>query len=66
MSLTNYLMQSLVLVLIFAAPGLGLAGQLEASSVAVIVAALWLSQLLLSHLWFARFRRGPVEAPVRA
>ncbi|WP_460682666.1 DUF418 domain-containing protein [Nesterenkonia populi] len=66
MSLTNYLLQSLVLMLIFAAPGLGLAGQLEAGAVGGIVLALWAAQLLVSHLWFAKFKRGPLEAPVRA
>lgn len=65
MSLTNYLSQSLVLALVFSGLGAGLAGQLSAVQVAGLVAGLWLSQVLLSWIWFRRFRRGPLEAPVR-
>lgn len=66
MSLTNYLGQSLVLALIFSALGLGLAGQLTALQVGGIALGLWLLQLLLSRLWMAAFRTGPLEAPLRA
>ncbi|WP_344684565.1 MULTISPECIES: DUF418 domain-containing protein [Actinomycetes] len=66
MSLTNYLGQSLVLAVVFSALGLGLAGELTALQIGVIVLGLWLLQLLLSRLWMAGFRTGPLEAPLRA
>ncbi len=66
MSLTNYLTQSLIMVVLFAGVGLGLAGELSELAVGGIVLAIWGSQLLVSHLWFARFSRGPLEAPLRA
>ncbi|MGQ7788229.1 DUF418 domain-containing protein [Nesterenkonia sp. K-15-9-6] len=66
MSLTNYLGQSLVLAVVFSALGLGLAGELTALQIGVIVLGLWAVQLLLSRLWMAGFRTGPLEAPLRA
>lgn len=70
MSLSNYLGQSLALALLFSALGvplgLGVAGQLSASQVGVVVVLLWLAQLGISHLWLRFFARGPVEAPLRA
>ncbi|WP_218221094.1 DUF418 domain-containing protein [Nesterenkonia sp. Act20] len=70
MSLSNYLGQSLVLAVLFSvlgAPlGLGLAGQLSASQVGLVVVGLWTVQLGLSGLWLRRFSRGPVEFPLRA
>jgi uncharacterized protein len=66
MSLTNYLGQSVVMVMLFSGVGFGLAGQLSEAAVGVVVLGVWLAQLALSHLWFLRFRRGPVEFPFRA
>lgn len=66
MSLTNYLSQSLVMVLIFSGLGLGLAGELSGATVGLVVLAIWAAQLIISHLWFTRFSRGPLEAPLRA
>lgn len=66
MSLTNYLGQSLIMVILFSGVGFGLGGQLSEVTVGVVVLGIWLAQLALSHLWFSRFRRGPVEVPFRA
>lgn len=70
MSLSNYLGQSLVLAVLFSALGaplgLGLAGQLSASQVGLVVVGLWVVQLVLSRVWLRRFGRGPVEVPLRA
>ncbi|WP_120004608.1 DUF418 domain-containing protein [Nesterenkonia muleiensis] len=66
MSLTNYLGQSVVMVIIFAGIGFGLGGQLSEVTVGAVVLGIWVVQLLVSHLWFTRFRRGPLEAPFRA
>ncbi|WP_022872712.1 DUF418 domain-containing protein [Nesterenkonia alba] len=66
MSLSNYLGQSLVLALLFSGLGFGLAGELNAGLVGLIVVLIWLGQIIFSHLWLARFKRGPVEIPFRA
>lgn len=65
MSLTNYLTQSVVMVLIFTGLGFGLAGEVSAVTVGVMIALIWGSQLVLSSLWFRRFKRGPLEEPMR-
>lgn len=66
MSLSNYLGQSVVLVLLFSGLGLGLAGQLDEWAVGVVAICLWLTQLVLSALWLRVLPRGPVEIPMRA
>lgn len=66
MSLTNYLGQSVIMVILFAGVGFGLGGQLSEAAVGGVVLGIWLTQLGLSHLWFTRFTRGPVEVPFRA
>lgn len=66
MSLSNYLGQSVVMVLIFSAVGLGLGGELGGLAVGGVVLGIWVLQLVISQLWFIRFHRGPMEMPVRA
>jgi len=62
MALTNYLMQSLIAVYIFAGPpGLGQFGQWERTEQAQLVLAVWAFQLIVSPLWLAAFRFGPFE-----
>jgi uncharacterized protein len=61
MTLTNYLLQSLVLATIFYGYGLGLHGQVGAAAGLLIAAAIALLQLPLSAWWLARFRSGPAE-----
>lgn len=66
MSLSNYLGQSLILVIIFSGVGFGLGGELSEVTVGGVALGIWLSQLALSHLWLRRFHRGPLEVPFRA
>lgn len=65
MALSNYLMQSLVLSLLFYPYGLGLwgLGRTEQVGVAVLLCAV---QIALSHWWMARFQYGPAEWVWRA
>jgi len=68
MALTNYVAQSLVyaFVLFGVGPGLALAGKIGATQVLAITVAAFAAQVLLSRLWLARFRYGPLEWVWRA
>jgi len=60
MALTNYLLQSLVGILLFHGYGLGLWGMGRAGQVLLVLLVV-AAQVALSHWWMARFRYGPVE-----
>ena len=61
MALTNYLMQSIILSLIFYGHGLGMIGYVSRTQQVLIVIAIWIFQLVLSPWWMKRFRFGPFE-----
>ena len=60
LSLTNYITQSLVCVIIFS--GLGYYGQLTPSSLVKLAIAIYSVQLLFSYFWLKNFKYGPLEA----
>lgn len=64
-SLTAYLMQGLLLSLIFNAYGLGLFGQLGAATCIAIAAAVALFTIAFASLWRTQFTRGPLEYILR-
>ncbi|MFG1653870.1 DUF418 domain-containing protein [Micromonospora sp. NPDC049275] len=66
MSLSNYLGQSLLCVLVFTGVGLGLAGSVAPAFVVLIAVAIYGVQLAVSAVWMARFRYGPMEWLLRA
>lgn len=61
MALTNYLMQSLLGILLFYGVGFGLIGRLVPAQFYAVAVAVFATQILLSHLWLARFQQGPME-----
>jgi uncharacterized protein len=61
MSLTNYLMQSLVCGFVFYGYGFGLYGRLDRTALFGIVLAIWIMLMLLSRWWLQRFQMGPAE-----
>ena len=61
MALSNYLLHSVLAMLIFTGAGLGLVGQLSRAQLYPVVLAIWLLQLWLSPWWLARYRFGPLE-----
>lgn len=64
-TLTSYLMQSILLSLIFSNYGLGYYEKLGAAiSIAIALAAALLT-LVFSSLWRVKFKRGPMEALLR-
>ncbi len=61
MALTNYLSQSLVLMLLLQGFGLGLGAHLSRAAMVALCAVLMLIQLGVSHWWMARHQQGPLE-----
>lgn len=61
MAFTNYLMQSLICGLLFYGIGWGWYGHLERYEIYIVVAAIWVVQIMYSHLWLHYFRFGPLE-----
>jgi uncharacterized protein len=60
-TLTLYLGESLVLSLLFCGFGFGMFGTLGAAGVTVVAIAVWAGLEFSMHLWFRRFRQGPLE-----
>ncbi|MGW8121727.1 DUF418 domain-containing protein [Roseivirga echinicomitans] len=61
MSLTNYLMQSIICTYVFYGHGFGLFGDLDRSAQVVAVLLLWVFQIIFSTVWLSYFRHGPFE-----
>ncbi len=63
MALTNYLTQSVAIILILTSvgPGLGLAGKAGASTFVPLVVAFFTAQILFSYFWMKFFTFGPAE-----
>jgi len=61
MALTNYVMQTVIAVLLFTGFGLGWFGSLARHQLYYVVAAIWAVQLIASPLWLRAFRFGPLE-----
>lgn len=61
MALSNYLAQTLICVTLFYGFGFGLFGKLERHELYLIVAAIWLAELVWSPIWLRHFRFGPFE-----
>ncbi|MBG6215751.1 uncharacterized protein IWX75_000188 [Arthrobacter sp. CAN_A6] len=65
MALSNYLLQSAVLALVFTGYGLQLTDQLPPLLVVFVVVGVFSVQLALSKWWLAHFAQGPVEWALR-
>jgi uncharacterized protein len=61
MALTNYLLQTVICVLIFYGYGLGQFGRFGARAATLLALAIFLLQVLLSALWLKYFAYGPME-----
>ncbi len=61
MALSNYLLHSLICLLVFTGVGFGLVGHLERWGLYLVVFAIWAFQLWLSPWWLDRYRYGPAE-----
>lgn len=61
MAFTNYLMQSILGGLIFYGIGLGYFGKWQRYEIYFVVFAIWVFQIIFSHIWLRYFRFGPLE-----
>lgn len=61
MALTNYLMHSVICIVLSRGFGFGLFWQIGAATAMAIAAGIVVAQIPLSALWLSRFRYGPVE-----
>ena len=61
MALTNYLMHSLIALILFTGAGFGLAGDFARWQLVLIMLAIWAFQLWFSPWWLASHRFGPAE-----
>jgi uncharacterized protein len=61
MALTNYLLTSVIVGIVFNGYGFGLFGQLARHQLYYVVAGIWLFQLIVSPIWLRFFQFGPVE-----
>lgn len=61
MALTNYLLQTVVMVWLFYSFGLGLYGKFGAGGVELMAIVIFAAQSAMSILWLRYFRYGPVE-----
>ena len=61
MALSNYLLHSLICLVLFTGAGFGLIGVFERWELYVIVVLIWLVQLALSPWWLKRYSFGPAE-----
>ena len=66
MAFTNYILMTVLCTFIFYGHGLGLYGSVERKFQILIVLAIWILIILISHIWLKRFRFGPLERIWRA
>jgi uncharacterized protein len=61
MALTNYLMHSIICMVVFTGVGFGLFGKLERFELLYVVFSIWIFQMILSPIWLKYFHFGPAE-----
>lgn len=61
MSLTTYLMQSVIATLLFYSYGLGLYGKVDIQTGTMIAIGIFVIQVIFAELWLMKFRMGPFE-----
>lgn len=61
MSMTTYLMQSIIQSLLFYGFGLGLYGTLSIENLMIIAIAIFIIQIIFAWVWLSKFNQGPVE-----
>ena len=61
MALTNYIMHSIICMIVFTGVGFGLFGKLQRHELLYVVFSIWIFQLIISPIWLKYFEFGPLE-----
>ena len=61
MSLTNYMMHSVICMIVFTGVGFSMFGKLQRHELYYVVFAIWIFQLIVSPIWLKYFHFGPME-----
>ena len=61
MALTNYIMHSVICMIVFTGVGFSLFGKLQRFELLYVVFSIWIFQLILSPIWLRYFHYGPME-----
>jgi uncharacterized protein len=61
MALTNYVMHSIICMIVFTGVGFGLFGKLHRHELLYVVFSIWIFQLIFSPIWLKYFYFGPLE-----
>ncbi|WP_277586056.1 DUF418 domain-containing protein [Psychrobacillus antarcticus] len=61
MSMTIYLMQSIIATTIFYSYGFGLYGKIDISTGTWMAVGIYALQIVFAEIWFMKFKQGPVE-----
>lgn len=61
MALTNYIMHSIICMIVFTGVGFGLFGKLQRFELLYVVFSIWILQLIISPIWLKHFEFGPLE-----
>ncbi len=65
MSLTTYLMQSIICSVLFYNYGFGLYGQINVQMGVLIAIVIFIVQIMFAILWFSKFKQGPLEVAMK-
>lgn len=65
MSMTMYIMQSIIGTFIFYNFGLGLYGKMTVEMGTYIALGIFATQLIIAELWLSKFSQGPLEAAIK-
>ena len=61
MSLTMYIMQSLICSIIFYHYGFGLYGEISMKTATLLAVCIFIIQVVLADIWLRKFKQGPLE-----
>jgi uncharacterized protein len=61
MALSNYIMHSIICMIVFTGVGFGLFGKLQRYELLYVVVSIWIFQLIVSPIWLKYFHFGPME-----
>ncbi len=65
MSMTMYILQSVICTTIFYGYGFGLYDSIDVPTAVYIALGIYIIQVIIAELWLSKFRQGPLEAAVK-